>query len=51
MVHGRGFVERLRAVEQTYRDNSRELLLDQWLERPLRSKVLDNTARLTAAVQ
>jgi cardiolipin synthase len=51
MVHGRGFVQRLRAVEQNYRENSRELLLDEWLERSLRSKVLDNTARLTAAVQ
>jgi cardiolipin synthase len=51
MVHGRRFVNQLRRIEQEYRDNSRELILDQWLERSLRSKVLDNAARLTAAVQ
>jgi cardiolipin synthase len=27
------------------------LTLDEWMARPLRSKVLDNVARLTAAVQ
>jgi cardiolipin synthase len=51
MVHGKRFVSALREVEQDYRDNSRELELEQWLERSLRSKVLDNVARLTAAVQ
>lgn len=51
MVHGRDIVERLREVEETYRAESTELLLEDWLTRPLRSKVLDNTARLTAAVQ
>ena len=30
---------------------STELTLDEWLHRPLRSKVLDNVARLAAAVQ
>ena len=51
MVHGRSFVSRLREVEESYRVESRELTLDEWLTRPLRSKVLDNVARLTAAVQ
>ncbi|MET4780993.1 cardiolipin synthase [Glaciihabitans sp. UYNi722] len=51
MMRGRHIVQQLRDVEQSYRDESRELFLDDWLERPLRSKVLDNTARLTAAVQ
>ncbi|MHB1170968.1 MAG: cardiolipin synthase [Lacisediminihabitans sp.] len=51
MVRGRRFVNALREVEQGYRDNSRELLLEQWLERSRRSKMLDNAARLTAAVQ
>ena len=51
MVRGREFVDRLREVEQTYRDASRELFLDDWLVRPFRSKVLDNVARLTSAVQ
>jgi len=51
MLHGRHIVAQLREVEGTYRQQSTELLLDDWLTRPLRSKVLDNTARLTAAVQ
>jgi len=51
MVHGRQIVAQLREIEETYREHSTELLLDDWLTRPLRSKVLDNTARLTAAVQ
>lgn len=51
MVRGHQIVEKLREVENTYREQSTELLLDQWLKRSLRSRVLDNTARLTAAVQ
>ena len=51
MLHGRDAVNRLREIEQSYRENSIEVTLDEWLTRPLRSKVLDNTARLTAAVQ
>ena len=51
MVHGESFVNDLRTVEQEYRDNSRELMLDEWMERPFPSRVLDNIARLTAAVQ
>ncbi|MBK4349028.1 cardiolipin synthase [Lacisediminihabitans changchengi] len=51
MLHGRDAVNRLREIEESYRQNSTEVTLDEWLTRPLRSKVLDNTARLTAAVQ
>jgi cardiolipin synthase len=51
MLHGRHIVAQLREVEESYREQCTELLLDDWLTRPLRSKVLDNTARLTAAVQ
>ncbi len=51
MVHGRQIVRKLREIEESYREKSTELTLDEWLTRPLRSKVLDNTARLTAAVQ
>ncbi|WP_423919017.1 cardiolipin synthase [Frigoribacterium sp. 2-23] len=51
MIRGRRFNQRLREIEDDYRHNSRELLLDEWQTRPLRSKVLDNVARLTAAVQ
>jgi cardiolipin synthase len=51
MVKGHQFVQSLRRVEDSYRKKSRELTLDEWMARPLRSKVLDNVARLTAAVQ
>jgi len=51
MVHGKSFVDDLRLVEQEYRDTSRELFLDEWMARPRASAVLDNVARLTAAVQ
>ncbi len=51
MVRGKAFVDALRTVERSYRVDSRELLLDEWMTRPKRSKVLDNLARLTAGVQ
>jgi cardiolipin synthase len=51
MVRGRSFVNELRAVEDGYRADSRELTLDEWMKQPLRSTVLDNLARLTSAVQ
>ena len=40
-----------RKVEQEYRDTSRELFLEEWMQRNRASAVLDNVARLTAAVQ
>ena len=51
LVRGRGFVEQLREVEEDYRRNSRQLTLEEWLKQPLRSRVLDNVARLTSALQ
>jgi len=51
MVHGKHVVDQLRKVEESYRANSKELFLEDWLRRPIRSQVLDNMARLTAAVQ
>jgi cardiolipin synthase len=51
MVRGRSFVEQLRAVEDGYRADSRELTLEEWLKQPLKSTILDNLARLTSAVQ
>lgn len=51
MMRGKDAVDRMREVEQSNREGSRELFLDEWLMRPLRSKVLDNLARLTAALQ
>ena len=51
MVRGRSFVTEMRAVEDGYRRESRELTLDEWMKQPLRSTVLDNLARLTSALQ
>ncbi|TQO19500.1 cardiolipin synthetase 2 [Rhodoglobus vestalii] len=51
MVRGTEFIKDMRELEQEYRSVSRELTLDEWMTRPRRSKVLDNLARLTAAVQ
>jgi cardiolipin synthase len=51
MVRGRQFVDELRQLEEGYRQESRRLTLEEWEARPLRSAVLDNVARLTAAIQ
>lgn len=51
MVHGKDFVSEMRAVEQSYRDHSHELTLEEWMQRPVASRVLDNVARLSATVQ
>lgn len=51
MVRGRRFVDSLREIQDDYRSKSHELSLDDWLARPLRSRILDNVARLTASVQ
>ncbi|WJX98802.1 cardiolipin synthase [Curtobacterium sp. 458] len=51
MVRGSRFVDALRRVQDAYKEHSFELTLDSWVDRPRRSKVLDNVARLTAALQ
>jgi cardiolipin synthase len=51
MVRGHRFVDALREVQDAYKEHSFELTLDEWIDRPRRSKVLDNVARLTAALQ
>jgi len=51
MFRGRSFVRQMREVEEAYRNNSTQLILHEWLRRPFRSKVLDNLARLTSALQ
>jgi cardiolipin synthase len=51
MIKGSKFVQSLRRVEDSYRAQAHELTLDVWMKQPLRSKILDNIARLTAAVQ
>ena len=51
MVRSRTFVKQLREVEQSYREHSRELTLEEWMQRPRAAQVLDNVARLSATVQ
>jgi len=51
LVRGASFVREMRAVEDGYRHDSRELTLEEWMQQPLRSTVLDNLARLTSALQ
>jgi cardiolipin synthase len=51
LVRGEEFVRQLREVEDDYRARSRPLELDDWVARPFWSKVLDNLARLTSALQ
>ncbi len=51
MLLGAETVGTMRAVENTYRDISHELLLADWVKRPLGARYVDNVARLTATVQ
>ena len=51
MVRSRAFVDGLRAIEDAYRAESRELTLEDWLARPALSQVFDNVMRLTAGLQ
>ncbi|PKI90715.1 cardiolipin synthase [Actinomycetales bacterium SN12] len=51
LVRGEEFVDEMRVVEDDYRALSRELTLEEWMQQPLRSTVLDNLARLTSALQ
>ena len=51
MVRGESIIRELRAIEQSYRENSRELTLDEWVRRPAHMRVFDDLARVTAALQ
>jgi cardiolipin synthase len=51
MVRGRSFVNQLRQIQEGYRRASKRLTLEEWQGRSLPSAVLDNVARLTAALQ
>lgn len=51
LVYSKNFVKQMRKIEAGYMKNSRELLLDVWLKRPLRHKFGDNVARLTSSLQ
>jgi cardiolipin synthase len=51
MLLGEDIVRRISAVEDTYRDISRELTLEDWMKRPMGVKYVDNVARLTSTLQ
>ena len=51
MVRGDSFMAGMRATEESYRAVSRELTLEEWKKRGFFARVLDDLARLTAAVQ
>lgn len=51
MVSGRSYTTAMRAVEDRYREISRELTLEEHLDQSLATRVLDNLARLTSALQ
>jgi len=51
MVRSATFVRRMRGIEDAYRAESRELTLDEWMQRSAGTKALDNVARLTAGLQ
>lgn len=51
MVRGERFVSELRAIEDDYRAKSHEITVDAWLTRSPAIQIVDNVARLTAAVQ
>ncbi|MEO7016510.1 MAG: cardiolipin synthase [Leifsonia sp.] len=51
LLHGREFVVRLRAVEDSYRANSVELELATWRRRPVSERVRDSLSRLTSSLQ
>ena len=51
LVRGEEFVGEMRQLEDQYRSLSRELTLEEWMQQPLRSTVLDNLARLTSSLQ
>lgn len=51
MVRGESIIRELRTIEQSYRENSRELTLEQWMKRPAHMRIFDDLARVTATVQ
>jgi cardiolipin synthase A/B len=51
MVRGESFLQRLRAIEDDFRDHSAELTLETWRKRPRISSIFDNLLRLTAVLQ
>ncbi|WP_336660942.1 cardiolipin synthase [Leucobacter sp. USHLN153] len=51
VVHGESFVQELEQVNEYYRENSRELTLEEWEQQSVPAQLLDGVARLTSALQ
>jgi cardiolipin synthase len=51
MLLGADVVRAMRTVEDTYRSLSRPLTLEEWEQRPARTRYVDTVMRLTAALQ
>ncbi len=51
MASGRSYVDAMRGVEDNYRSVSRELTLDEHLNQGILTRLFDNLARLTSALQ
>jgi cardiolipin synthase A/B len=51
LVCDREFVSRMLEIDREYLEASRPVQLDEWVERPLPQRFLDNVCRLTAALQ
>ena len=51
MMIDREVVHQMHAVEDHYRAISRELKLEEWVNRPVLARYVDNVARLTATLQ
>lgn len=51
VAYSADFVRQLDEKTEYYRANSRELTREEWSRQPLRSRLLDNLARLTSALQ
>jgi len=51
MVRGESIIRELRKIERSYRENSRELTLEDWMKRPAHMRIFDDLARVTATVQ
>lgn len=50
MIGGTDFMVKMREVEATYRERSRELTLEEWQQRPRAMQVVDNLCRLASSV-
>lgn len=51
VVKGEPFVTQIDQVTDYYRENSRELTMEEWSSQPWHARLLDNLMRLTSALQ